>query len=1377
MKKIIFAIIWIFFLSVWQIVTAQTNISFEHISKNQGLSDGAVNTFLQDNDGFLWVGTNNGLDQYDGFGFTNYFNDPKNPSSLHANRVASLYLDPKNRIWVGTYEGGVDLFDPKSKSFIHFGNAELGIILRFIYFDDHLWAASSSAGLIKIDLNTKKITKYLPQINNKEKNFDESIFSLVLDSQNKIWVNGFFGVYRFDPVSESFTTKLTFKITEPKLGPDILSCKMLLHPNKHLFVPTPSEGLYEIDTITETLFWHYEKQEDKTKGLATNRLTDLLLVNEDTMWIGTRLFGIEILNLKTKEVLHCTNEPKNPKSLSSNDINTLYKDRSNVIWIGTNVYGMNKYALYKTKFELYQYDRYSENSLTDNYIRGIWQDSKGLLWIATQYGGLNSLNRQSGEFKVYAYNPKELDTLKTTNVRTVYEDSKGTLWVGFYGSLGEENKDFSFPYLRTLDPNTGQFTVFSKEILSVTTIYEDKDNNLWVGSSAIQPILYKISPERNQITPINLFENRDVYEIQAIREDKDGKIWVGTNDGLYNYNPSNNKHKFYSYNSSDPNSISHNNITSFLTDKNGNFWIATKGGHFCKFNKEKDNFTRFVVKEINPSVYGMFEDDEGNFWLSTDNGIVKYNVSTNKSISFDIDDGLQDREFNRYAFHQNKYGEIFFGGVNGLNIFHPKNINLNLMPPPVVISRLNLLNNTDLKEINLPNTTINLSYDQNYIAFSYIALDFNSPESNSYAYKLEGLDNAWIDAKGKREILYSNLAPGYYTFKVKASNNDGIWNETGASLTIVISPPLWRRWWAYLLYIFVAIGLIQYRFYSLQKLNLGLEEKVKKRTNQLAQTIEQLQLSEKEAVKAKDEAVKASYAKSTFLAMMSHEIRTPMNGIIGMTTLLANTELTPAQRDFIETIHISGVSLLTIINDILDFSKIESGKLELENAPFNLLESIEQTVALLKPQASEKKLTLNYSIAGNTVKQISGDANRLKQILVNLIGNSVKFTKEGTISLVVSSKKIDQNKHEVLFQVKDTGIGITPEEQSKLFQPFVQVDNSTTRKYGGTGLGLTISKKLCELMGGNIWLNSDFGKGSEFSFTILAEETPFEDKERPKHTLRNLPKLAQTSPLKILVADDNLINQKVAINLLKTLGYLPDAVFNGLEVLEKLKQQSYDLILMDVQMPEMDGLTATKEIIKEYSTTRPKIIAMTAGAMEGNKAECLAVGMDDYISKPIEINQLIGSLNKIHAFNKSCEKQITPNDLTTQIEVALENDKYPMIDYSTIYTLKTLVTEEDPNFVEDILNSFLTETAKHLDLLSKAIKAKNKTDVSFLAHKQKGLCGNLGLVSLQKSFLQLEKTKDFIGIEKIFSQINQEFVLVSKEINSFLEKEQSKSNT
>jgi len=474
------------------------------------------------------------------------------------------------------------------------------------------------------------------------------------------------------------------------------------------------------------------------------------------------------------------------------------------------------------------------------------------------------------------------------------------------------------------------------------------------------------------------------------------------------------------------------------------------------------------------------------------------------------------------------------------------------------------------------------------------------------------------------------------------------------------------------------------------------------------------------------EAEKASIAKGQFLASMSHEIRTPLNAITGLTAILLNTSLDMEQKDFIETIRVSGNILLSLINDILDFSKIEAGRMEIEEEPFNLYDCINEAVCLVKPEAIRKNIEVIISFSSNIPLSFLGDITRIRQILVNLLNNAVKFTSEGHIDLSVTGKKLYDNIYEVEFSVHDTGIGIEEDKKDLLFKPFSQIDASTTRKYGGTGLGLSISKHLCEIMGGTMWVESDTGKGSTFYFTVKIKDYNIEIEEKKSVTHIFEPEMAKNHPFKILLADDNPVNQKVLFNILKHMGYMSDIVSNGIEAIDALGSNTYDIIFMDVHMPHMDGMEATKYIRENWPKERqPAIIAMTAGALKEDRDLCFASGMNDYISKPIDINKLRDVIVRC----RRIDEYIPSEEIVCKTQKEYE-----------IFDRKELLDRMngDEELVKELLELFLNNAPLQIEVLKQAFNERNLDLLIYQVHTIKGASGNMGAKLLVDTSVAIE---------------------------------------
>ncbi|HEY4285919.1 MAG TPA: two-component regulator propeller domain-containing protein [Puia sp.] len=1238
--------------SSFTIFAQSRHIKFIRIGPEAGLSQSNVTTILQDKQGFMWFGTPDGLNRYDGYKFTIYRNDPKRPTSLSDSHIKNIFEDPEGSIWVATSQGGLDRLDREKDRFVHYRHDAHDAAsisdnsITCITGDDegNLWVGTRFGGLNRLDKKAGGFTRYKYQAGDSGIS-DSTVTTIMEDSRHQLWVgteNG--GLNLLEPGTSRFIHFQHNDRDGGSLADNSVQCLYEDHWHR-LWIGTRGGGLDELDP-DDKHFHHFRNDPLDPNSLSRNVILSMAADDKDNLWIGTENGGLSILNLKDERFVNYGHDDLDNTTLSNNSIYSVYRDPQNNMWLGTFSGGVNLFDKEANQFAAYRHNS-SVNSPGNNNILEFHEDSHGDIWIGTDGGGVDRFDPRKDSFTHFTHQPGNPQSICGNYIPALSGDGKGNIWMGSVadGTTIYDPVKKTYRLLRKGSEKNGGISGNN-----IAAMMLDKDKDLWIGSWDGGLSCFESSTGRF-LRPASFMadaKDRSLSLVVCMLTDSKGLIWFGTFDkGLDRYDKKTKNLTHFIHDSS-RNSLSNNDVYSIYEDKKGNIWIGTKSGLNC-FDPQTGHFTVYSTQDGLPDdhILGILEDDRGNLWVSTNQGLSKFDPRTKTATNFTDADGLQSNEFKAHSCLKSSTGALYFGGVDGFNTFFPDSIVSNLFEPSLVFTNFLIFNKEvpiSSEQNKTPLTTaisetseITISYSQSVISFEFASLNYALQQRKQYSYKLDGFDKGWNNIGTSHSATYTNLEPGIYTLRIRCLNSQGKWSAKTSELKLVILPPFWMTWWFRILGLTVIVGgtvlFIWLRINGVKRQQALLENQVKERTERLAESMELEKKARQEAEKARLDAEKANQAKSIFLATMSHEIRTPMNGVIGMADLLIETPLDANQRKYTEIIRTSGESLLNVINDILDFSKIESGNLELEKHDVDLHTCIGEVLDLFAGKAAKEGINLSYSIDPGVPAQIIGDRLRLRQILVNLVSNAVKFTHKGEISVQVQKERTLVNGHSAIrFTVRDTGIGIEAAQADKLFKAFSQVDASTTRKYGGTGLGLAICKKLVEVMGGSIGVTSQPGRGSCFVFTIEAEASlqPQRQPGREKiHTgnENGTAKPAESYPWKMLLAEDDPINQFVATAILQRLGYNVDVATNGKEASEMWGKNGYDLILMDVQMPEADGMEATR-VIRQTPGQQPVIIALTANALHGDREDCLAAGMNDYISKPFDPQELLMLLQK-----------------------------------------------------------------------------------------------------------------------------------------------------
>ena len=1054
-KYIIYMLLLIILLITTNIVyvSAYNNINFKNITSEDGLSQGTVETIIQDDQGYIWLGTNDGLCRYNGYEFKIYKHDEELENSITNNYIVDIKQDNSGNIWVGT-ANGLSKIDTKTDLITNYNMNDEEKSLSHYNIGDILITKSGDVLVGTSDglniYNEKKDEFY--RIFNKDSDLSSQfIRSLAEDENQNIWVATNNGIDKIDIKNNK--NIISFKTGDGKFDISENDIYVVRYdPKGYIWAGALKEGLNRIDINTNEVK-QYKNDDRDEKSLPGNHVKDILRDSSGNLWVGTDN-GLAKYNEQTENFATYKNKIYDKTSLVNDEVFSIQEDESGLIWVGTYA-GISMFDP-NTNIEHYKKDPFDENSISDNSIHGIYEDKDSLLWVGTNSKGVNVINRKN-------YNVKHLN--KTSKDYPISDDNindivgiDNKIFIATKNGLNEVDKD-----LKTINIYNTEDGICNNNI---TALFADSKKNVWIGTANGISVLNTNTNEIIDITDILTNHNIEDQYIKVIYEDSKGNYWVGCfiDGGLVKIDPNKRTIENYRNKKEDKTSISSNNIRSIVEDKNGNLYIGTSYG-LNKLNESNNTFERYLEKDglSNNTVYGLLVDDNNNLWASTNLGISKLDTNTMTFETFNIIDGFQGNEFNGRAYYKNKSGELFFGGINRLNIFRPNDINMSRYVPTVIFDEFKV-NGKVYKDIN----NQEFKYDENTINISVFISNYKNTKNIQYMYKLEGVSDSW-DISRSNNINYSDLAPGTYTLKIKARSYSGKVSDESA-VKFIIKPPIWKSKAAILIYLIIIIIVIYRTINSVKR----LDNLVKNKTLQLTKEMEKND-------KLLKKVIELEKRKNNYFVNLSHELRTPLN-VISSTEQLV-TELNKS-KDGIGKSKLNGCMqvvrrntkrLLNLINNIIDTAKIESGSYQLNIREHDIVYIVEEATLSLKDYIERKGIELIIDPEMEE-KIIKCDEHEIERCIVNLVSNAAKFTPEGG-TIEVTIEDLDEK---VKIIVKDTGIGIDKKYHDSIFNRFNQVVDQGAESKGGSGLGLTITKQIIDMHGGQISVESELGKGCKF---------------------------------------------------------------------------------------------------------------------------------------------------------------------------------------------------------------------------------------------------------------------------------------------------------
>jgi signal transduction histidine kinase/ligand-binding sensor domain-containing protein/DNA-binding response OmpR family regulator len=1316
------ATILIFLFFYTSILHAQTGaFKFSHLDISKGLSNNQITCIYKDSKGFLWFGTMSGLNRFDGYTFKVFRHDLRDTTSINDNYIYKITEDREGRLWINTHNGFAVL-DTKTETFKRdYADILQKLEVPFqsitgIFRDnmENIWFLQTQEGLAKIENKSGKTSVIKHLANDTNSLYSHNISDIATDNMNNTWIIHQNGV--LERMDEK-TGKINYRNYALK-GNTLLTYNLFIDNENDLWIfSNLPEGLYYFKASDKTIF--NITQKSKTWKLNNNNVRGIVQDNNGILWIGTDHGGINLLDKNKNEILHLLNSPDDETSLAQNSITSLYKDKAGIIWVGTFKKGISYFHENIVRFKHLKNQINNTKSLSFDDVNCFAEDNLGNLWIGTNGGGLLYYNRAKETFTQYKHSPANPYSISNDVIVSLFIDHKKRLWIGtYFGGLNyfENNRFYHFKH-KPQDPAS-----LSDD--RVWYIFEDSRKQMWIGTLGGGLDLF--DREKKIFKHYKVGDSASVHSnfIISIIEDREKKLWIGMAYGIDVFDPKTGQFTHILQNNN-TGSLSNNNIITIMEDSRGFIWVGTREG-LNLYDRKTKTFRVFREDEGLPdnTILTLVEDNNRNLWISTPNGIsnlvITHKPNENEYSFFiknyDESDGLQGKEFNEKAAFKTNRGEIIFGGANGLNIFKPEEIKINVNTPTIVFTDLQIFNKSIkvnervegriiLNRAIADTKEITLKHSENIISIEFAALSYIHPEKNKYSYMLEGFNKTWITTDSKvRKATYTNLDPGEYTFRVKASNNDDFWNEEGISLKITILPPFWRTKTAFLLY-FLTIASI------LMLSRRILLDRARMKFNLEQERIEAQRLHELDMLKIK------------FFTNISHEFRTPLTLIITpIEKLLKNAKEPDLQKQY-TMIYRNAWRLLNLVNQLLDFRRMEVQEFKLNPAPAEIISFI-KSVTYSFSDLSEKK-NINLSVTTNIKEFITSfDQDKLEKILFNLLSNAFKFTPErGSITVdvkVVEQENIAATKEKFIqIKVTDTGIGIAKDKHEKIFERFFQNDIPGNMVNQGSGIGLALTKEFVKLHNGTVTLESEPEKGSCFTVWIPAIESAEADLVTPPitenisinpdvHKGERIAFEKDSKKAMLLLVEDNDDFRFYLKDNLKAFYNITEAR-NGEEGLNLAFSFVPDLIVSDVMMPVMDGMELCKKVKTDKRTSHIPVILLTAKGGDDQKLEGFETGADDYIIKPFNFEILQSRIKNLISQRDSMRKafvkkvEIEPSEITvTPLDEKLIRKAIDLVEKNI----------SNPDFSVEELSRELGMSRVHL--YKKLLSITGKTPIEFI---------------------------------------------------------------